>query len=86
MALAFFKEVIYPRAAQEYQECFQNTSHLKPESGEPLIVHLLMQCIKDLNIPREQVRSQFLSNKDIGVWDGIMQPYHSECGNIELFI
>lgn len=44
IATAFFMEVIYRHTAKIYQE--ENTaSYAIPESGDPLIVDLLVQCI-----------------------------------------
>ena len=54
LARTFFRRVIYKHVAQEYQK-EKISSYSSPESGEPLIVHLLIQCIKDYEIPRPQV-------------------------------
>ena len=49
-------KVMHKHAVEEYQE-ETITSHTTPESGEPLIVDLLMRCIQVFKIPRQNVRT-----------------------------
>ena len=55
----FFVKVMHKHAVAEYQEYQEEkiTSHTTPESGEPLIVDLLMRCIQVFKIPRQNVRN-----------------------------
>ena len=55
-AYSFFNEVIYPFAMKVYQETHCGSCPV-PESGESLIVHLLVQCISQYQIPLEQVNN-----------------------------
>ena len=52
----FFVKVMHKHAVEEYQE-ETITSHTTPESGEPLIVDLLMRCIQVFKIPRLNLRT-----------------------------
>ena len=54
LALFLFKEVIYPFGTKDYQTEYSVASPHASESGEPLIVDLLVECIKIYKIPREQ--------------------------------
>ena len=54
VAYSFFMEVIYPFAIKGYQ-IDNSVSSKIVESGEPLIVDLLIKCINTYKIPRAQV-------------------------------
>ena len=54
VAYSFFKEVIYPFAIKGYQ-IDNSVSSPIVESGEPIIVDLLIKCINTYKIPRAQV-------------------------------
>ena len=54
LELSFFKEVMYPYAIKDYQVEYSVASTHASESGEPLIVDLLVKCINIYKIPREQ--------------------------------
>jgi len=56
LALTFFKKVLYPKAAKDYQDESNVSCHTSGESGEPLLVELTMKCITVHKIPRAQVR------------------------------
>jgi hypothetical protein len=55
-AYSFFNEVIYPFAVKVYQETHCGSCPV-PESGESLIVNLLVQCVSQYQIPLEQVNN-----------------------------
>ena len=54
LALFLFKEVIYPFGTKDNQTEYSVASRHASESGEPLIVDLLVECIKIYKIQREQ--------------------------------
>lgn len=54
LALFLFKEVIYPFGTKDNQTEYSVASPHASESGEPLIVDLLVECIKIYKIQREQ--------------------------------
>ena len=54
LALFLFKEVIYPFGTKDNQTEYSVASPHASESGEPLIVDLLVECIKIYQIQREQ--------------------------------
>lgn len=53
LATTFFKKVY--STVKEYQVDSSNLELDAPESGEPLIINLLMKCITEYGIPIEQV-------------------------------
>lgn len=54
LALFLFKEVIYPFGTKDNHTEYSVASPHASESGEPLIVDLLVECIKIYQIQREQ--------------------------------
>ena len=57
MAYSFFTEKIVPRAVLKYQERNANTQYFcTPTNGEPVIINVLMKCITEYKLSKQQVR------------------------------
>ena len=56
-AYAFFEKITYPLAVKRYQEqaTVSDKETIKSSSSEPIIVQLVIRCIKDCKILIEEV-------------------------------
>lgn len=56
-AYSFFKDTIVPHSVLKFQERRDNIpSYCTDDTGEPIIVNVIMKCIKEYEFSKAQVR------------------------------